>query len=172
MCGRRERRSTNGRGELGNRRRGRMIVGPPSGLPSSPPGGVVGDLTASAQRLGLDVGNEVGAIGLVGSAAFAGRFRSEVRGRCGRRHPGPARHPSGVRRGVAVQSPRDKKDSTAPVCRLGGGRRVPPDHPGGHAPGRQGRAAKSRPSHSPVPFSITIRYYHHLNPFPNHPDPT
>jgi hypothetical protein len=94
-----------------------------------------------------------------------------VRGRCGRRHPGPARHPSGVRRGVAVQSPRDKKDSTAPVCRLGGGRRVPPDHPGGHAPGRQGRAAKSRPSHSPVPFSITIRYYHHLNPFPNHPDP-
>ena len=84
---------------------------------------------------------------------------------------GPARHPSGVRRGVAVQSPRDKKDSTAPVCRLGGGRRVPPDRPGGHAPGRQARAAKSRSSHSPVPFLITIHYYHHLNPFPNHPDP-
>ena len=43
-----------------------MIVGPPSGLPSSPPGGVVGDVTALAQRSGLNVGNEVGAIGLVG----------------------------------------------------------------------------------------------------------
>jgi hypothetical protein len=106
-----------------------------------------------------------------GSAAFAGRFGSECGAAAAGGTPGPARHPSGVRRGVAVQSPRDKRDSTAPVRRLGGGRRVPPDHPGGHAPDRQGRAAKSRPSHSPVPFSITIRYYRHLNPFPNHPDP-
>jgi len=73
---------------------------------------------------------------------------------------GPARHPSGVRRGVAVQSPPDKKDSTAPVCRLGGGRRVPPDRTGGHAPGRRpvppNRAHPILPFLSPSQSTITI----------------
>src|SRR6478609_11405460 len=74
----------------------------------------------------------------------------------------PARHPSGVRRGVAVQSPRDKKDSTAPVWRLGGGRRAPPDHSRGHAPGPPGPCRQI----ALIPFSRSFLHHNPLLPSP------